>query len=775
MSCQIRYGLLLLLIAFNTALQASIDIRSASPINSSSESVSYITRISDCRNLIAIRVGDPSSFETISPSEAAPISNNPSACEVPFKITGSGKFEPNVSTTDTTGEVQDYSEIFSVENTRPTMVVSRLAITELEGNQFLDIVLEVADNIDISFVSMEAVGVRASILRSSGGVVEKAKQQAFAHSEGVLRRYPNTDNQVEFSFRIPVTTSLDADAIAHDTVVLLDAYAIDASGNQMSLSEILFVGDDVQENVESMSVAPSTILFSNALEEAVLIPTLDYQFRGPTPVPGAGQGISYASSDPDTVYVGDDGRVYPLKETIGPVDIVVTYPGVEPVTIPVSVDFTKVLTGVELDGIEAGEPLILESLNSFFSIPPLLAVFDDGSKAPLNVSRTVTVELSDSAEGILEFVEGKGFRVLLAISEAAPLQVKISLSDYAGIEAIVDIIAIDAKPSVELDVPDQVEVDSTLTILAETEDDVGVEKVVFFVNGEVAGSREVPPYALELPVSELLLGQTLVLRAHVFDTSGQETESEVVSVTVVDQQTDNIPEFNFEKPSENTRIVENTSYQLAVSHNLGIIPDNATRSGIAYVEFFADGIKVGESYYPTFDKRISSEGPELTELFEVWQAQISAPGISTTQTTLSLSARIHNGKEQFRDSNVKLVKLVENTPPIASIMSPAADSIATVGQTVTIDVQVTDDTLAMGTQIELLVDGQITASRFITEAETSVSGSSKASIRTETFELPIVEEQIGSNIEIEARVTDFHQERSKSEAVRIIVKADQGK
>jgi hypothetical protein len=53
------------------------------------------------------------------------------------------------------------------------------------------------------------------------------------------------------------------------------------------------------------------------LETATLIPSVAFQFRGLTPLPGPGNGIAYESSHPDLIGVTAGGTVYPLAETNG--------------------------------------------------------------------------------------------------------------------------------------------------------------------------------------------------------------------------------------------------------------------------------------------------------------------------------------------------------------------------------------------------------------------------------------------------------------------------
>ncbi len=186
------------------------------------------------------------------------------------------------------------------------------------------------DDGDITYAGFSVTGIRASDLRAAGGVVARARKTAFAATSGFRRVYPVTDDQEIFTLTVEMTSELSPDEIAHDGVVLADIVAADASGNQRSVSEIAFTGEDVVEKASDLQVQPSEITFTNILETAALIPSVQFEFRGRTPLPGLGKGITYESSAPDCVSVTPGGVVYPRTEDCDAV-ITVTYQGLDPV------------------------------------------------------------------------------------------------------------------------------------------------------------------------------------------------------------------------------------------------------------------------------------------------------------------------------------------------------------------------------------------------------------------------------------------------------------
>ncbi len=97
-------------------------------------------------------------------------------------------------------------------------------------------------------MGISVLGLKASDLRNAGGVIDQARKSAFADSEGAHRIYPEpklstsvTDYE-QLHFSIPLHTPLTSDEMAHDGVVIIDAYVSDISGNHNTISEIVFTG-----------------------------------------------------------------------------------------------------------------------------------------------------------------------------------------------------------------------------------------------------------------------------------------------------------------------------------------------------------------------------------------------------------------------------------------------------------------------------------------------------------------------------------------------------
>src|SRR5262249_14382676 len=143
-------------------------------------------------------------------------------CQASFDASGTGLLHPQVVLHFVDGSTQTYGESFAVEKTAPTISFDGVSLSTLEGKQNLVVTVHAQDDTDISQVRFSVAGLRASDLRAAGGIVDAAKKQAFAATDGVARVFPITDSQASFSVSIPLPTPLTAAEIAHDGVVLSD-------------------------------------------------------------------------------------------------------------------------------------------------------------------------------------------------------------------------------------------------------------------------------------------------------------------------------------------------------------------------------------------------------------------------------------------------------------------------------------------------------------------------------------------------------------------------
>lgn len=756
--------------------QPALDFRSNK--NLSNQGVaSYTLAVDNCSHLAELQYSSGAQSVSLTASDANPNPQSPLGCQFPIELSGAQKLNPSVSVTLIDGAEFSYQEQFIAEDTRPDLQFHEVAIESTPQGQYLITSVVASDDTDISYIGFSVSGIRASDLRNAGGIVNKAKQSAFARTDGVERVYPVADNQSVFSLSLPLQGILNDAEIARDALVLADVYAVDAFGNQTSFSKIAFTGDSIEEQVLGISAVPENIIFSNPLETAVVVPTVSFEFRGLVPLPGVGTGVNYSSSHPDLVAVTPGGVVYPLRETgQASVNILVSYRDLDPLTIPVEVDFTKTIVSLKAKDIAEGQPLALQALNTPVNFPEFLAVFNDGSEADVGQQLALQTIISDDLKDIIH-VDGfrKTIKSQAVIPEDAPASIEVRLKDLPEISLNLNITAKDAVPDVKLNLPARISVGDSLIVKALAKDDVGIEGVRFYLNGSVLGERETTPYEITLPINEAMTGQMFTLYAEAIDTVGQKGVSQSQSVTVSREYKGNIPAYEFEYPVNNQRFVEKSRILYQISHRLGILTElyGNTRSGIERIEYFSDDLKVAESLFAGFEIREELiVGKTEKVLYEVWRAEGDVKDIAVEETSTAITATIHV-HNNTANAPSKLIRIVANQEPSVRIIAPVVGGIATVKNELPIRVEVTDDTLDAGTTIEVYVDGERVDSVYHRESEVGRDVDISTESVQQDFTYFVAAELLGETLDIEARAIDYHQEIGVSQNLRIPVKADQ--
>ena len=689
-----------------------------------------------------------------------------------MKVPERGRFDPLVILSLRDGSSQTHSESFFAELNSPQLVFKSVSLTLIENTQYLVTQAEASDDVDISYVQFSVTGLRASELRAAGGVVDKAKATAFADSDGSQVVYPVRDAQGIYTLSLPVTSVLDADAIAHDGVVLVDLLAVDSSGNQKSASKVAFTGGDVVEQAEAMRVTPKQIVFTNLLETASIVPSVQFQFRGLTVLPGPGSGVSYTSSHPDLIAVTPGGLVYPLGETAGQaISITVAYPGLDPIDVPVEVDPTKSITGLQVDEVNAGGRFVLDSLNTPVALPEVFAVFNDGSRTAIGSQFPITYSLDPSANGILDLNSSDSLFAYAIIPETTPIPLKIALASQPDVTVLLPVIALDALPEVSMELPSRIQAGSNLLLEAQADDDVAVREVRFFMDGSVVGVREQRPYAINLSITDQMINRTLEFKAVVTDSAGQSRETMIRSVTVEAEPQADLPEYGFEKPVSMQRLIEDTPVLMQIAVPMGPLDEPVTGDTISYVNFYMDGRLVGETYFPIFEERLDSRGNPL--FYELWRLSVPVKPISTNETSVAIHAEIFSTAGASEVTASRLVRVLGNQAPTISIAAPLTGSIASVGQNLNVVVAFADDTLPVGADVVLLVNNREIDQFHYEDQNRRFDGSFDLHRDQHRFTLAIVEEQLGTTLNIRAKITDFHEEVAFSQVEKISVKRDQ--
>jgi hypothetical protein len=480
---------------------------------------------------------------------------------------------------------------------------------------------------------------------------------------------------------------------------------------------------------------------------------------------GPGNDVQYESSHPGLVAVTPAGLAYPVAETGSEaVFITVQYPGTDPVSIPVEVDPTKSLIALEVGELQPGDVFTLDGLNSPVALPSIFGVFDDSPPTRVEVRSQFALEL-ESNNPLLE-VDADGNLVARSVIPASvPAQLVIRLRDQPSIEVVVLVAAADGLPVVKFDAPSASVAPAVVDLVAEVSDDVGVREVRFLVDGAVVGKRTTAPYSLSFSLSELMAGRTLTLQAVATDSSGQERFSGERSLLVRSLRSSSLPELDFVKPKDVQRVVERAPFEIQVEREVS--EEFSIRSSpIHYIEFFLDGRLATTAYFGFREERDE-------RFFEVWRATSQAGPAALTETSLSISGVMHGRDGTQKELPARLIRVIKNSAPSALISRPVEGGSVSVGQTLQVVTQVLDDTLGMGTQIQLLVNGDIAAESYFYDATLRYEDAFEPQTTSRTFSVPIVDELLGDTLELSVRVFDYHEASFTSSPVRLSVKNDQ--
>lgn len=745
------------------AAPVTLDIHTVVPLRDNPSAASYELSISDCSRLVALDVDLGGSTRTLGTSDLSRVPGGSTACTARFDLSGARLLQPAVTLHFNDGTTQPYSEAFSVEQLAPELTFEGVALTNVGGEQHLNVTVTAHDNVDLSSVTFDVTGLKASDLRAVGGVVEAAKSSAFAKLFAPAQVRPTRDGQVEFSVSIPVSTQLTADQIAHDGVVMAEVAALDASGNETRLSRIAFTGGDVKEEVQGLHANPSRIIFTSLLESATVVPTVDFQFRGPTALRGIGTGVTYESSHPNLVAVSRAGVVTPVAETgATQVRITIGYPGASSVQIPVEVNQSKHLTRLET-GDPGSDALALQRLNTWYTLPPVFGVFDDGSRLLVTDQFPRNVALEPAAAGLLTYDEKRGLNAVAVIPAQAPLKLTLNLRNQPEIKTVLNVTARDGAPEVKLLCPGTVSPGEALKVGAVPKDDVGVAKVEFLLNDGVLSERTAAPYEVSLQISEQSLNQVLPIRARVWDSAGQSVDSALCQTRVVAKPESKVAHLDLEYPTPLQRVVEKRPLRL----QMGATVAAGATTGVTYVEFFIEGVLVGDSRFPLYEI-----DPDTGVTHEIWRFDGVAPEIATHESSRSVYGVVYQGGAS-EQSEGRLFRIVEDTQPSVNIVTPRDGDGASVGQTVSVTIEAADDTLGAGLSARLLLDNQVYAQYEFSDPTRKFADATLQQIDRYTFALPIDASMLGRQLTLRASVIDQAGQVSESENVNVIVRGDQ--
>ncbi len=223
----------------------NVDIHVDGFIQTPDSPVSFFVTVSPCSQATTAAISAGAFQRTVPISQFSP-RPGADACDylVPLERLGSGAITVTIRRDDTV--VAQTTEQFPADRVPPTVQVQSVSIVGQGAGQALRVVAQAADQQDLAQVRLNVLGIRASTLRSTGGVVELARRSAFAATAEPVVLRPIKDDQREFSVDIPLSQALSAEQIALDGVVLVDVEAMDAYGNRAVDSAVRFTGDSVR-------------------------------------------------------------------------------------------------------------------------------------------------------------------------------------------------------------------------------------------------------------------------------------------------------------------------------------------------------------------------------------------------------------------------------------------------------------------------------------------------------------------------------------------------
>jgi len=145
------------------------------------------------------------------------------------------------------------------------------------------------------------------------------------------------------------------------------------------------------------------------------------------------------------------------------------------------------------------------------------------------------------------------------------------------------------KPNVTITSPsNNSTVSGTVTIQATADDNVGVVKVDFYIDGDKAGEDTSSPYEYSWDTDSLQYNSQHTIQAKAYDNAGNVGESLVITVTIGDP---NAPQVVITNPADGSTVSGTVLIQAQVTERS---KKNKSPSGIQRVDFYIDGDKAGE-------------------------------------------------------------------------------------------------------------------------------------------------------------------------------------
>ncbi|MDA8142310.1 MAG: Ig-like domain-containing protein, partial [Desulfobacteraceae bacterium] len=408
-------------------------------------------------------------------------------------------------------------------------------------------------------------------------------------------------------------------------------------------------------------------------------------------------------------------------------------------------------------------------MNTWLPLPtPIIAIFSDNTESEISEQFPLEYILDADAKGVVEADPKKGILSHALITESVPAHLTVRLKNQPMIQTTIPVVAHDAIPEIDFSLPATVILGQNIEITANASDDVGVKQVQFFMDGALVGIREKAPFTLGIQTNDALLGKIIKFHVVVTDTAGQQNSTQEKSTQVVAEQSANIPDMTVDLPLEMQRCVEGSPVRFQVSTP---VAGQGSSSGIQYVEFYLDGKRIGEAYFPLYI-------PVGLVTKEAWRLDQLIESTSTDETTRAFYAVVYmngGGKGQTKS---RLIRVIANQPPTVTIIAPKPGDSFCAGQVANVSIALADDTLNAGTLAELMLNGEKIGQFYYLDREMKDAPISTIEVigpgrTSHLFQVPISEELVGTTMNLQAVSTDFHGLTSHSEVLKVPVRADQ--
>lgn len=221
-------------------------------------------------------------------------------------------------------------------------------------------------------------------------------------------------------------------------------------------------------------------------------------------------------------------------------------------------------------------------------------------------------------------------------------------------------------------------VSDTVQVMAEASDNLALQRLEFYVDGQKHSILTQAPWQFTWDVSNYIDGSQHSIFIIAFDTNQNQATSAIVTVTVSSNNVDDTtpPDILISYPPNG----------LVLTGNITVVATATDNVGVSNVEFYIDGALAGN---------------DVTSPYEFpWDISSLTPGSAHT-----LFARAYDGAGNSTQTPLQTINigLPDVTPPSVQFIYPTAGN--TITQNATISVQASDDVGV--SQVEFYIDGEL--------------------------------------------------------------------